>query len=123
MFEPRPKLFRRKRVHEGETWTHELTTTAKLEKAQRDKGLLCRECKRRVPWKDLTAKYDTFGDNFIRVWFCNKCGNMVKEEEIGGQSVGVPESLEGPTDRDRTEDVVGQERAGDSDVEVPSEGP
>lgn len=47
-----------------------------------DLGLYCGECHKRRPWKGLTTSYEVRASDTFRVWWCDQCGNMLKEDNM-----------------------------------------
>jgi hypothetical protein len=76
----RPRVFRRKRVHETQQdLSPELQA---LETAKRAGQVMCRNCHRFVPWAKVYCIYEKRGTDLWRVWFHNDCGAMVKEDNM-----------------------------------------
>jgi len=78
----RHKIRWRKRKIEGDDVADNAELGIKELQRGRDLGLLCRPCRKRVPWKELWIEYDIEDGAFTRRWFCRRCGHMVKEEII-----------------------------------------
>lgn len=49
--------------------------------ASGDKGLWCKECSQRRPWKKLESRYE-FRIDLFRVWFCDRCGNQLRGDNM-----------------------------------------
>lgn len=81
-FVPRPKMRRRKRATDGQAFNNGLGDQLDALQPLKDSGLFCKECRRWQRWKDLTVDYGLGFGGFVRMWFCNKCGHMVKEETL-----------------------------------------
>lgn len=55
-------------------------------------GLLCRECHVRRPWDKLHSNYEVIGGSIYRTWFCDKCGNMLRQDDLSYLMLLVEES-------------------------------
>lgn len=79
-----PKVYRRKRVHEGDDIDE--TFKGLFEEAERakrqDAGVLCKACGKRRRWTDIYWQYRSIDGVIIRTWFCCQCLNMLKEDEL-----------------------------------------
>lgn len=91
-FTPRPKMFRRRRKHEGETWLESLQF--ETEQLKKDRGLMCKECRKWIPWKDLTASYEMWGTMLVRMWVC-VCDNVLTYDDMTATDKGVSDG-QGP---------------------------
>lgn len=45
-------------------------------------GLYCKACYQRRPWDKVDARYERQGTDIIRIWFCDRCGNMLREDNL-----------------------------------------
>lgn len=77
---PLRKLYRRKRKYEGKHWRPKRHT----DQSPSDIGLLCKKCGRWRLWKELGMSFEGFGEAFKRVWYCEFCGSVLREEVIPG---------------------------------------
>lgn len=47
----------------------------------KDKGLLCKQCHKRIIWRKLSITYKVELEELHRFWWC-ECGSLIKEEQI-----------------------------------------
>lgn len=81
-FVPRSKIYKKKRVFEGQNWDQSETIN-ELEAAKRAGRQFCKGCRKFKPWSKLHAKYDRLTKKRIQqVWFCEDCGTAVKDTVI-----------------------------------------
>jgi hypothetical protein len=66
--------FRRKRVSVGKDWTPEQMPSVDL-------GLICKNCHKRILWKNLDTMYERQGSDLFRLWIC-ECGNVIREDNM-----------------------------------------
>jgi len=75
------KVFRRRRKRSGEEIDAALKSAELGRRA--DQGILCRECGKRRSWNQIYFKYQWTKDmGILRMWFCDKCNNMIKEDVL-----------------------------------------
>lgn len=76
--------YRKRRKSEGiEDQVDAMTTHAdELEAAKRHNRVYCKGCGCFRVWKDLRAGYEQRGTDWWMMWFCKKCGDMVKERNL-----------------------------------------
>lgn len=78
---------RRKKTVAGDEFAGLLESAMEATASQRKSGILCRECHKRAPWRDIDYEYEPSSDGrFIRRAYHKYCGNMVREEIIGEPS-------------------------------------
>jgi RNase P subunit RPR2 len=75
------RAWRRKRVSQGEDFDQSEELAA-LETAKRASLVYCRECHKFKPWAKLGIGYEKRGTDLVRTWWCDDCGNMVKEDNM-----------------------------------------
>ena len=74
---------RRKRASDGQAFNEDLVDKLDALQPLKDAGLFCKDCRQWIRWKDLEIHFGFgSGTKFARMWFCKKCGTMVKEEDI-----------------------------------------
>jgi hypothetical protein len=79
----RMRSFRRKKKHDGSDLDSLASSLDPIQKyGTADKGILCKECHKRIAWKELNIRYDTFGPDIFRIWVCSFCGTNVREENL-----------------------------------------
>lgn len=76
MLEQPTKRWRRKLSHEGSSWMPDQTMSE-----TKDKGLICKNCHRRILWHNLDTWYEMQGTDTYRLWVC-ECGVVLKEDNM-----------------------------------------
>lgn len=70
--------YRKMRVHEGKAF---FPPSADELVVQRDKGLTCKDCRKRRLWKELYTVYEMQSLDLIRRWEC-ECGRTLREDNM-----------------------------------------
>jgi hypothetical protein len=73
----RRPLWRRIRVRAGSAWTPDQTL-----QENRDTGLICKDCHKRIKYKDLDCVYEKQGSDLFRLWMCGYCGLLVRSDNM-----------------------------------------
>ena len=84
-FLPRRKKFHKKKVTENASEAEgDFFSKVYNPDATRDRGIYCRTCRRRIPWKDLNTDYSYSNrtKSTYRQWFCGYCGNQIREDDM-----------------------------------------
>lgn len=102
-YKTRPR--RRIKASKGEYWQQDLTL---LE--TRDLGLMCKECHKRIKWKDLDITYEMQGTDLIRIWWCSWCGTVVREDNITDMQMArdLEKYGEEPVEENRQQETMHQ---------------
>lgn len=87
--------FRRRKKHQGSTWTPENQPALKPD------GAWCRWCKTRHGYMTMGVKYEKRLRNkteryFVILWFCKKTGFIIEEMVLGRKDDQDHNSLEVP---------------------------
>jgi hypothetical protein len=78
-------MYRKRRKKSGGGLSEELKDQLDALQPLKDAGLFCKNCRKWYKWKDFHTSYDTHKLGFIRLWFCNRCGECCKEELLDAE--------------------------------------
>lgn len=79
---------RKLRKAEGED-IFRLISKSAPSKDVKDPGLRCRSCGKLKRWKEIDATYEMRGADLWRVWWCPKCGDMLREDNLSDLAMVV----------------------------------
>jgi hypothetical protein len=74
------KPFRRRRKHEGATWTPE------SQSALSEDGVWCKACRQRHGYMNLDMIHEKQGEAWVSHWVCRKTGNYIGELWLGDRN-------------------------------------
>lgn len=74
-------FYRRKRTRSGSDLDNLFSDQTQL--PTKDRGLLCRNCRKWIPWSRLTIEYERQQEDIVRLWVCD-CGDVLREDNLTG---------------------------------------
>jgi hypothetical protein len=77
------RLYRRRKKHQGSTWTPE------RQPALYEDGQWCRACKTRHGYMTMKVDYEKRNGHFVILWLCRTTGNVIGETKLGAKSEEV----------------------------------